>query len=77
MNAALLTLWPPAFRKASSTHYDKDHIEGEMKLNTPAQESAGGWMEVQPTSEKPAIPEESVSWKLHEILLIFTCLLRV
>ena len=33
-----------------------------MELNTPAQESAGGWMEVQPTSEKPAIPEESVSW---------------
>ena len=51
-------------RRTLSTHYDEDHIEGEMELDTQAQESAGGWMEVQPTSEKPTIPEVSFSWRL-------------
>ena len=52
------------YRRSSTTHYDEEHGEGDMELDTSTQETAGGWMEVQPTSQKAAEPQVTISQKI-------------
>ena len=49
------------YRRSSTTHYDEEHGEGDMELDTSTQETTGGWMEVQPTNQKAAAPQVSVN----------------